>query len=341
MVDPLQYEPADSPDFVEADDFDGVYESAEEGRPQSLKSVDNPAQDKILKYCLIASVVLHVAFFAGIPRLMEITPSKQPLLRPGEKVTSVRLVEPAQEEKKPEPPPEHASAISDRDHTALKERIPKAPPMPQPPVGRMEHPQRMASLAPPVAPEDLTKHKEEKETAKEAPKDPRLRSSQRKPIDHPEARTKKPPTNRPVDLRPTRQDFENGFAAGGGAKDFFPDGDVEEAVVDINTREDRFFSYLMHLKTKIQGVWVYPPVAARAGIGGSLTVEFSIAKTGQLLEVNLLDSSGHNVLDESAIKAIKTAGPYNPFPERLRAQRLRIRANFVYMTSSSFLRSIM
>jgi protein TonB len=115
---------------------------------------------------------------------------------------------------------------------------------------------------------------------------------------------------------------------------------VEEAVVDINTREDRFFSYLMHLKQKIQGVWVYPQVAARSGLGGSLTVEFSIAKTGDLIAVNLLDSSGHAILDESAMKAIKTAAPYHPFPERLKAQRLRIRANFIYVTSS-FFRSIM
>jgi periplasmic protein TonB len=341
VVDPLHYEPVESPDFDEADDFDGVYESAEEGRPQSLKTGENSAQDKILKYCLIASVVLHIAFFTGMPRLMEITPSKQPLLRPGEKVTSVRLVEPTQEEKRPEPPPEQASAISDRDHTALKERIPKAPPMPQPPLGKIEPRQRMASLVPPVAPEDLTKHKEEKEAEKkEEPKEGRLKPSPRKPTDHPESRLKKPPHNRPVDLRPTPQDLRDGFRAG-GAKDFFPDGDVEEAVVDINTREDRFFSYLMQLKNKIQRVWVYPAVAARAGIGGSLTVEFSIAKTGHLLEVNLLDSSGQAILDESAINAIKTAAPYWPFPERLRAQRLRIRANFVYMTSSSFLRSIM
>ena len=63
---------------------------------------------------------------------------------------------------------------------------------------------------------------------------------------------------------------------------------VEEAVVDINTREDKFFSYMLQLKRKIQGVWVYPASAAQSGLGGSLALEFSIAKNGDLLYVNLL-----------------------------------------------------
>ena len=85
---------------------------------------------------------------------------------------------------------------------------------------------------------------------------------------------------------------------------------------------------------------MYPTAAASSGIGGSLSVEFSIAKNGELVYVNLLDSSGHTILDESAIKAIKSAAPYYPFPPRLHAKRLRIRANFIYVTSN-FLRNIM
>lgn len=343
MIEPLNYE-ADSKALFEEDEFDGVYEIPEEGRPHSLKGIDSRGKDAIWKYCLAASLALHLTLFAAVPRLMEVAPANQPLLKPGEKLTSVRLVEPPQEEKKPEPPPEEASAISDRDHTAVKERIPKAPPTPEAPLGKIEPQKRMAALSPPVAPEHFSKPKEDKPSEdKKQEKEEVIEEKARarhKPPEHSESRPKrKEPKTGPIDLRPTPQDIAKGFSAG-GSRDFFPDGDVEEAVVDINTREDRFFSYLMHLKTKIQGAWVYPSVAARSGLGGSLTVEFSIAKTGELLEVNLLDSSGHAILDESAMKAIKSAAPYFPFPPRLRAQRLRIRANFVYVTSS-FFRSIM
>ncbi|MFC1834380.1 energy transducer TonB [Thermodesulfobacteriota bacterium] len=123
-----------------------------------------------------------------------------------------------------------------------------------------------------------------------------------------------------------------------GSPGFYLDGDVEEEVVDINTSDGKFYSYLLHLKKKIQGVWVYPKGAANSGIGGQLKVEFLIAKNGQLIDCKLLDSSGHHVLDHSAVSAIQTAAPYNPLPRRLRTKRLRIRANFIYVTQSFFRR---
>jgi protein TonB len=191
-----------------------------------------------------------------------------------------------------------------------------------------------------IKPKDEQK-KDKPEDKPEEPKD-KTKAARIKPAEpnHKPAKKEPSPRNRPSDLAPTPQDIINGLSSARSSPDFFPDGDVEEAVVDMNTREDRFYNYLLHIKQKIQGVWVYPSVAARSGLGGSLVVEFLIAKTGDLLEVKLLDSSGHAILDESAMKAIRSAGPYHAFPERLRAQRLRIRANFVYVTSS-FYRSIM
>jgi periplasmic protein TonB len=315
------------------------------GGNQEAEAVVTGHKDKILKYCIVVSCVLHVALFTALPHMAGFAPTNS-LLKPGERVTPVRLVEPPAEEKKPEPPPLQASAISDRDHTALQERLPKAPPSPRPPLPRMEPvQQKMASLPPPMAPHDLVKPKEEtppkednhKPSAVEKP----AHKNHTKHADPDDQHTKqKSPRNLNVDLRPTPQDIARGLSAPGGSPEFFPEGDIDEAVVDINTREDRFFSYLLHLKRKIQAVWIYPSVAARSGIGGSLTVEFSIARTGELLGVNLLDSSGHTVLDESAVKAIKGAAPYFPFPDRMRAKRLRIKANFIYVTSNYF-RSIM
>jgi protein TonB len=333
LMEPIPSELID-PFASDSEDIDDTYDTPQISR-DNLERVDSFGADRILKYCVIASLLLHIGVFAGVPRLMEMNHAK-PLLNPGEKVTRVRLVEP-QEEKKPEPPPETASAISDRDHTAVKERLPKAPPAQEQPIGRIEQQQKkMASLIPPQAPEDFNRQPEEKQQPEEK-KEPKQKTGARKPPEQQELRPRKKENSqkRNVDLRPTPQDIAKGFSAA-GSREFFPDGDVEEAIVDINTREDRFFSYLMHLKTKIQGVWTYPPAAARSGIGGTLTVEFSIAKTGELLEVNLLDSSGHTILDENAMRAIKTAAPYFPFPERMKAQRLRVRANFVYVTSNFF-----
>jgi periplasmic protein TonB len=312
---------------------------------QETEAVGADYKDKILKYCIVASCILHVALFTALPRMIQMAPAKS-VLNPGERATPVRLVEPPPEEKKPEPPPANASAISDRDHTALKERLPKAPPAQTPFLGKMEPvQQKMASLPPPQVPNELVKPKEETPPKKNSRKPSAVEKPPKKNhVKHAdpaqEHARKKSPRNRRVDLRPTPQDIATGLAPPRGSRDFFPKGDIDEAVVDINTREDRFFSYLLYLKRKIQAVWVYPSVAAKSGIGGSLTVEFSIARTGELLGVNLLDSSGQAILDESAMTAIKSAAPYNPFPDRMRAKRLRIKANFIYVTSN-FFRSIM
>jgi protein TonB len=197
---------------------------------------------------------------------------------------------------------------------------------------------------PPPAPEDFVKEREQKQKKSKVSKplpheQTPSKKTATKPLEHkPRWPTKEEFSRMKPDLRPTTQDMKQAFSAQPGGGDFYPDGDVEEAVVDINTREDRFFSYLLSLKRKIEAVWIYPQSAARAGLGGTLTLEFVIAKEGKLEHVNLLDSSGHAILDESAQSAIKAAAPYNPFPPSLRAKRLRIRANFIYVTSDFFKR---
>lgn len=310
----------------------------------STLAIDESETERILKYCILAAFLIHALLFFVVTRIVGAQPQNE-LLKPGEKITQVRLVEPQESWNTKEPPPKDAAAMSDRDHTALKQRLPKIPVPPKPPIGSMqEPPRRMASLSPPMAPEDLIKKRSEapEEDAKKALQQERAQKKARvheKESSSQNSSQKNHKKN--IDLRPTPGEIAKGLSSSfAGPNDFFPQGDVEEAVVDINTREDKFFSYMLHLKRKIQGVWVYPTSAAQSGVGGSLAVEFSIAKNGELLYVNLLDSSGHSILDDSAIKAIKSAAPYYPFPARLHAKRLRIRANFIYVTSN-FLRNIM
>ncbi len=305
----------------------------------------NTDKDRYLPYCVAASLLLHVVIFTAAPQLAKWSPAK-PFPGMEDQVTPVRLVE-LPPQKQQEAPPENPAALSDRDHTAERQRIPKAFPAPKSPLGQAEpQPNRIASLPPPVAPEDFEKAKEEKRKAEEKATTPSAaqKSSKSKPLNGKEptpSRAKQDsPKNKNVDLRPTPGDIATALTAPGGSSDFYPDGDPDEPVIDMSTREGPFSSYLIHLKRKIQAVWIYPAVAAKAGIGGSLTVEFLLSRDGGLLGVNLLDSSGHSILDESAVTAIKSAAPFHAFPERFTAKRMRIRANFIYVTSN-FFRNIM
>ncbi|MFH1117316.1 MAG: TonB family protein [Pseudomonadota bacterium] len=309
-------------------------------RSEILMSSD---KDDAIKYCIAASLILHILFFGLIVR--GINPgSTKPIAKPKDNVTSVRLVNPPNAPKEKEPPPEAASAISDRDHTAKVQKLPKKPPEPAAPIGRiLPREQKLAALKPPPAPEDLIKPKEDVVRKPEAKKPAKPDKQQKDKPEKPQTtagRTppKQAPRNRNVDLRPTPAEIARGLTPHGASSDFFPDGDPEEVVVDINTRDNKFFSYLNHLKQKIQLVWVYPSAAARSGIGGTLTIEFSVSRSGELIFVNLLDSSGHAILDHSALTAIKAAAPYDPFPARLKAKRIRVRANFHYLTGDFFRR---
>lgn len=303
-----------------------------------------PPRDRLLRYCIIASAVAHVALYLLLNRSPQLLAAK-PILKPGEQVQKMRLVELPPQAKKPEPPPKKAEAISDRNHTAVQEKKPLIPQRPKPLLGRPVKPdRRIAALAPPMAPEDVLKPKKPKEAKPkdEIDKKPPARekpvaTSRPRLLPPSEPRRKPKPQRPPLDLRPTPAEIARGLAPPPtGASESFADGNRDEIVVDINTSEFEFASYLLGLKRKIQNAWIYPPDAAKNGIGGRLTLEFSIARDGRLVNVSLLDSSGHPLLDQSAVSAIKSAAPYIPFPERMRAKRLRIRANFIYVTNRVF-----
>lgn len=62
----------------------------------------------------------------------------------------------------------------------------------------------------------------------------------------------------------------------------------------------------------------YPTEARRAGIYGDLRMLVSIRKDGTIKEVAILQSSGSTVLDDAAIRIVRMAAPFAPFPESMR-----------------------
>ena len=57
----------------------------------------------------------------------------------------------------------------------------------------------------------------------------------------------------------------------------------------------------------------------RYGLYGKLRLLVVIRADGSLQDIRLLSSSGYAVLDEAAIKIVRMAAPYAPFPAELRA----------------------
>ena len=60
------------------------------------------------------------------------------------------------------------------------------------------------------------------------------------------------------------------------------------------------------------------PEAARGRLYGSLLLSVTIRSDGTVERVGVHRSSGHKVLDDAALRIVKMAAPYSPFPPDIR-----------------------
>lgn len=107
----------------------------------------------------------------------------------------------------------------------------------------------------------------------------------------------------------------------------------EEETVSLNTQEFKYYTYFSHIKRHIEMAWNYPLEAQKNQWEGRLSLMFVIEEDGSVSDIILIHSSGYEILDEAAIKAIKFASPFNPIPESIGVRRLRITASFEYVSS--------
>ncbi|MCM8780875.1 MAG: TonB family protein, partial [Candidatus Omnitrophica bacterium] len=72
--------------------------------------------------------------------------------------------------------------------------------------------------------------------------------------------------------------------------------------------------YFNLIQQKINSYITYPLEAKEKGWEGIVKVKFILNPNGQIKQIQIAQSSGHPLLDEAAISAIKNASPY-PFPK--------------------------
>ena len=109
----------------------------------------------------------------------------------------------------------------------------------------------------------------------------------------------------------------------------------DDEPVSLDTTETKYASYFARIKYQIQRVWSYPIEAAQRGISGEVTISFKISRDGNLLNIRSVNKSKHEVLDLSAIKAIKEAAPFYPFPVTIEKDKISIMATFIYTPTYS------
>jgi len=100
-----------------------------------------------------------------------------------------------------------------------------------------------------------------------------------------------------------------------------------ELWIAADTRESDLAVYLDSWRRKIErvGTMNFPAVARRKKLSGTPVIEVTIGANGKLLNASVRRTSGHAEIDEAALRILKLAAPYDPFPNDLSAKHDEIR----------------
>ncbi len=98
----------------------------------------------------------------------------------------------------------------------------------------------------------------------------------------------------------------------------------------LNTDDIQFGSFLRRFETAVYGVWRYPADAARLGIEGVTPVRITFNRQGEIVSVELLNSSGSKILDEEVLRALRQIGPVGAFPKGYDKNEFNLIAFFQY-----------
>ena len=83
--------------------------------------------------------------------------------------------------------------------------------------------------------------------------------------------------------------------------------------------------YQQIISAKIKRYENYPPMAMRNKWEGTTVVQLRFSPEGKVMEISVVEKSGHKILDEAAVKMIDSASPLPPPPEGVRTVRVPIK----------------
>lgn len=94
-------------------------------------------------------------------------------------------------------------------------------------------------------------------------------------------------------------------------------------ITSVSTMQDAGAAYVRSWQETIErtGNLNYPEEARRRGLHGDVRMMVSINADGSLRELEVLQSSGHSILDDAARRIVRQASPFKPFGERMAEQQ--------------------
>ena len=119
--------------------------------------------------------------------------------------------------------------------------------------------------------------------------------------------------------------------------------DIRQKYISSRTREHKYASYMESWRAKVElvGNTNYPEIAREQKLSGNLVVNVSIKADGSILHLDVIRSSGQKVLDDAAIRIVKMAAPFAPFPDEILAEAdiIHITRTWQFMHNSTLIRN--
>jgi len=102
---------------------------------------------------------------------------------------------------------------------------------------------------------------------------------------------------------------------------------IQQLWIAADTRESDVAVYLDSWRRKIErvGTMNFPDVVRRQKLSGTPVIEVTIGSDGKLVQTVIRRSSGHAEIDEAAMRILKLAAPFDPFPGELSVKHDEIR----------------
>jgi protein TonB len=94
--------------------------------------------------------------------------------------------------------------------------------------------------------------------------------------------------------------------------------------VAATSAEDAAYLAAWRQRVEAVGNRYYPEASRRYGVFGRLRLLVSVHSDGRLAGIEILQSSGQRILDDAAVRIVRMAAPFPPFPAPLRATTDRL-----------------
>jgi TonB family protein len=122
-----------------------------------------------------------------------------------------------------------------------------------------------------------------------------------------------------TDGRKLKQSLQNldqfigkGNEAGGSDNGDLPSGDPGSGVF-FDTQGFDLGPWANRVVAIVRSNWIIP-VAAELGVKGIVGVSFQVEKSGRIVNINVISTSGTPSFDQAAVNALRTSSPFPPLP---------------------------